>query len=155
MLAADQGDWASASEHYAACETLAVASRDAHLVALCLLNHAEVLVALQRPAEARRDAEAAERGFHELGAHFDAADVHRVLALCDRAEGLSRQAERRLDQARELARLTGARLTEAEVLRELGRLHAETDRAREGAELLREAARVFLAVGALGEAEAT
>ena len=155
MLAADRGDYVRASEHFRTCEELAEASRDAHLVGLCLLNHAEVLVALDRPAEARRDAEAAERAFQALGAHFDAADVHRVLALCDRAEGLPGQAEARLTQARELARLTGARLTEAEVLREQGRVYAETGRTAEAVIVLREAAQVFAELGARGEAEAT
>jgi tetratricopeptide (TPR) repeat protein len=155
MLAADREDYGGASEHFAACEELAEASRDAHLVALCLLNHAEVLVALKRPGEARREAEAAERAFQALGAHFDAADVHRVLALCDRAEGLLRQAETRLEQARELSRLTGARLTEAEVLRDLGRVCAETGRSGEAVALLRQAAQVFAGLGARGEAEAT
>jgi len=155
MLAGDRGDFAKASDHFTICEKLAEDSRDLHLVALCLLNHAEVLVALNRPTVARQNAEAAERMFRGLGVHFDAGDVQRVLALCDRAEGQVRQAEARLDQARELARQTGARLTEAEVLRELGRLYRETGRAAEGAALLREAARAFAGLGARGEAGAT
>jgi tetratricopeptide (TPR) repeat protein len=152
MLAADRGDCLQAAAHYAACESLAEASRDAHLVALCLLNHAEVLLALNRPEEARRGAEAADRAFHGLGSHFDAADVHRVLALCDRAEGLLRQAEGRLKQALELARLTGFRLTEAEVLRDQGRLCAEAGRMAEAVALLRESARVFGSLGAAVDA---
>ncbi len=155
MLAADRGDCLQALAHYAACETLAEASRDAHLVALCLVNHAEVLVALNRPEEARRGAEAAERAFHGLGSNFDAADVHRVLALCDRAEGLLRQAEARLVQGLELSRLTGSRLTEAEMLRDLGRVYAETGRIGEAQGALREAVQLFGALGALGEVEAT
>ncbi len=153
MLAADRGEHARASEHFAVCEDLAEASRDSHLGALCLLNHAEVLVSLGRPAKARENAEAAERIFQGLGVHFDACDVHRVLALCDRAEGQLRQAEVRLGQARELARQAGARLTEAEVLRDLGRLYAETGRAPGGAALLHEAAQVFAGLGARGDAE--
>ncbi len=155
MLAADRGEHVKASEHFTTCEELAEASRDLHLVALCLLNHAEVLVALDRPTVARQNAEAAERMFQGLGVHFDAGDVHRVLALCDRAEGQLRQAESRLMQARELARETGARLTEAEVLRELGRLYRETGRKADGVALLREAARAFAGLGARGEAGAT
>jgi tetratricopeptide (TPR) repeat protein len=155
MLAADRGDFAKASEHFATCEELAEASRDMHLVALCLLNHAEVLVALNQPVNARRNAEEAERMFQGLGVYFDACDVHRVLALCDRAEGQLGQAEARLMQARELARQTGARLTEAEVLRDLGRLYGETGRKTEGVALLREAARAFAGLGARGEAGAT
>lgn len=155
MLAADRGEYARAAEHYDRCERLAEPSGDAHLVALCLLNRAEVLVALGQAPEARRDAEAAERMFQGLGAHFDAADVHRVLALCDRAEGQLRQAEARLERARELARLTGSRLTEAEVLRDLGRVCGEMGRGGEAVALLREAARGFAELGARSEAEVT
>jgi len=155
MLAADRGDLGQAAAHYDACERLAEGSRDAHLVALCLLNRAEVLIALGRSAEARRDVESAERVFHALGAHFDAADVRRVLALCDRADGLLGQAEARLAQARELAKITGARLTEAEAARDLGRLYAETGRVKEAHATLREAAQAFEGLGAAAEAEAT
>ena len=155
MLAADRGNFAKASEHFTVCERLADDSRDLHLVALCLLNHAEVLVALERPVVARQNAEAAERMFQGLGVYFDACDVHRVLALCDWADGLLGQAETRLGQARELARQTGARLTEAEVLRELGRLYRKTGRTAEGVALLREAAQMFAGLGARGEAGAT
>lgn len=118
------------------------------------MNRAEILLALNRTGEARRVA-AAERGFEALGAHFDAADVHRVLALCDRADGLLGKAEARLVQARELAMMTGARLTEAEAARDLGRLYAETGRVKEAHSTLREAAQGFEGLGATGEAEAT
>jgi tetratricopeptide (TPR) repeat protein len=124
-------------------------------VALCLLNRAEVLIALNRAAEARRDAASAERAFESLGAHFDAADVHRVLALCDRADGLLGQAEARLLQARELAKITGARLTGAEAARDLGRVYAETGRVKEAHSTLREAAQAFEALGATADAQAT
>jgi tetratricopeptide (TPR) repeat protein len=155
MLAADRGDNRRAVDHFDACEELAESSRDTHLVSLCLLNRAEILIALGRTEQARRDIASAERGFESLGAHFDAADVHRVLALCDRSEGLLGQAEARLVQARELAKITGARLTEAEAARELGRIYAETGRVKEAQEALREAAQAFEGLGAVGEAEAT
>jgi tetratricopeptide (TPR) repeat protein len=155
MLAADRREYRQAAEHFEACEVLAEASRDVHLVALCLLNHAEVLLALGRADAARRNAAAAERMFEGLGAHFDAADVHRVLALCDRAEGLLGQAEARLTQARELARMTGARLTEAETSRDLGRLYAEMGRLAEAHAALREAVQGFAGLGAAADAETT
>jgi tetratricopeptide (TPR) repeat protein len=154
MVAADRGDLGQAAAHYDACERLAEASRDTHLVALCLLNRAEVLLALGRSGEARRDAASAEQSFHALGAHFDAADVHRVLALCDRADGLLGQAEVRLEQARELAKITGARLTEAEVVRDLGRLYAETGRVKEAQAALVEAGQAFDGLGAAADAAA-
>jgi tetratricopeptide (TPR) repeat protein len=155
MLAADRGDNLRAVDHFDACEDLAETSRDTHLVSLCLLNRAEILIALKRVEQARRDVASAERGFESLGAHFDAADVHRVFALCDRAEGLLGQAELRLVQARELAKITGARLTEAEAARELGRLYAETVRAKEAQETMREAMDAFGGLGATGEAQVT
>ncbi len=105
MLAADRGEPGQAAAHYDACERLAEASKDAHLLALCLLNRAEVLVALGRSGEGRRDVEA--------------ADVHRVLGLCDRAEGLLGQAEVRLAQGAGAGRRSpGSRLTEAEAARD-------------------------------------
>ena len=78
MLAADRGDFAKASEHYATCEKLADDSRDLHLVALCLLNHAEVLVALDRPTS-----RAAERG----GGGADVPGAGRALRRGGRAAG--------------------------------------------------------------------
>ena len=51
--------------------------------------------------------------------------------------------------------ITGARLTEAEVTRELGRLYVETGRAPEAHAVLREAAEGFGGLGAVSEAEAT
>jgi tetratricopeptide (TPR) repeat protein len=155
MLAADRGDHTQATMHFDACEALAESSGDAHLVALCLLNRAEILVSLNRTAEARRDVAAAERAFGALGAHFDAADVHRVLGLCDRADGLTGQAEARLLQARELARSTGARLVEAEAARDLGRLYAETGRLKEAQDALGEARQAFEVLGATADAEGT
>jgi tetratricopeptide (TPR) repeat protein len=155
MLAADRGAPEQAAAHYDACERLAEAGNDRHLVALCLLNRAEVLLALARSAEARRDVAAAERAFESLGAHFDAADVLRVLALCDQAEGLLGMAEARLQQARELADITGARLTEAEATRDLGRLFAVTGRKTLARLALDEAARAFDGLGAMAEVELT
>jgi tetratricopeptide (TPR) repeat protein len=154
MLAADRGNYQEAAEHYDACEEMAETSRDAHLVALSLLNRAEVLLALGRTDQARRDVASAERVFQVLGAHFNSADVHRVLALCDRADGLLGHAEARLLQARELAKMTGARLTDAEAARDLGRLYAETGRVMEARDALREAMDEFEGLGATTDAKA-
>jgi tetratricopeptide (TPR) repeat protein len=154
MLAADAGDYAGALSHYEACEALAQTSEDEHLGALCLVNRAELLVALGRTADARRAVAAAEHTFEALEAHFDAPDVARVLALCDRADGLVDHAETRLIRARELARLTDARLTEAEVGRDLGRLYAETGRVEQSRLALQEAASTFATLGATADAAA-
>lgn len=155
MLAADRGDYLQASAHFHACGRLAEASGNAHLGALCLVNHAEVMLALGRTDDARAALQAAERAFEALDAHFDAPDVQRGIALCDRADGLLAQAESRLVRARELARLTDARLTEAEIDRDLGRLYAETGRMADARAALHEAAAAFTALGALADADKT
>jgi hypothetical protein len=53
------------------------------------------------------------------------------------------QAEKRLAQVRELAKVTGSRLTKAELARDLDRLNAETGRVKEAHATLREAAQAF------------
>ena len=51
--------------------------------------------------------------------------------------------------------MTGARLTEAEAARDLGRLYAELGRGQEAHAVLREAAQAFEDLGATGDAAAT
>ncbi len=155
MLAADRGDNREAIAHFQLCESLARESGDAHLGALCRVNYGEVLLALGRRSEARRVVEDAQHTFEALEAHFDVPDVQRVLALCDRADGLLRQAESRLVAARELARIADARLIEAEVARDLGRVYAETGRPAEAQTAFKEAALTFAEMGVTCERDST
>ena len=128
---------------------------DAHLAAICRVNHAESLLALGEVGEGRATVERAGRSLEALGSRFDAPDVERVLALCERAEGSDAQAETRLGRARELAQLTDARLTVAEIARDLGRLYAQTGRPALARRALRESVDAFGDLGAMGEARAT
>jgi tetratricopeptide (TPR) repeat protein len=155
MLAADRGDHQQALEHYKKCGTLARQSGDEHLGALCRVNAAEALLALGRGKDARRAVEEAQHTFESLESHFDAPDTQRVLALCDRADGLLRQAESRLLRARELARIADARLIEAEVTRDLGRVYAESGRLGEAQAAFSEAAQTFAELGAEADREST
>jgi tetratricopeptide (TPR) repeat protein len=155
MLRADRGAHVDACALFRECERLADLSGNAHLAALCRVNRAESLLALGRVSEGRSMVEWAGRSLEALGSRFDAADVERVLALCERAEGHDGQAETRLGRARELAQLTDARLTVAEIARDLGRLYAETGRPAQARSALREAVEAFGDLGALGEARAT
>lgn len=155
MLAADRGDFEQALQHYAICASLARQSRDTHLDALCKVNAAEALLAVGRVKQARRAVEDAQRMFEWLDAHFDAPDTQRMLALCDRADGLLRQAESRLLQARELARIADARLIEAEVARDLGRVYAESGRRDEAHAALTDALHTFADIGAEADRQAT
>jgi tetratricopeptide (TPR) repeat protein len=155
MLAADRGAHAEACELFAQCERLADAAGDAHLAALCRVNHAESLVAVGELAAGRATVERAGRALEALGSRFDAPDVERVLARCERAEGQDAEAESRLGRARELAHRTDARLTVAEIARDLGRLYAETGRPTLARHALREAVQAFGDLGAVSEAQAT
>jgi tetratricopeptide (TPR) repeat protein len=155
MLAADRGDYQQAVAHYESCEALTATSGDSHLGAISLVNHAEALLALGQAAAARDAIQTAERTLESLGAHFDAADVQRVLALCDRADGAMHKAEARLLRARELAQMTDARLTEAEVGRDLGRVYAETGRVELARKSLGDATQTFSDLGATADAETT
>jgi tetratricopeptide (TPR) repeat protein len=155
MLAADRGAHADACALFAECERLADAAGDAHLAALCRVNHAESLLARGELAAGRATVERAGRALEALGSRFDAPDVERVLARCERAEGSDAQAESRLSRARKLAQLADARLTVAEIARDLGRLYAETGRLALARIALREAVQVFGDLGAVSEAQAT
>jgi tetratricopeptide (TPR) repeat protein len=155
MLAADRREYGQALAHFEGCRALAEASGDSHLGALCRVNYAEVLLALGRGTEARSAVEDAQHTLETLEANFDAPDVQRVLALCDRADGLLRQAESRLLRARELARIADARLIEAEVARDLGRVYAESGRLEQAQAAFREAADTFAELGAAADTVAT
>jgi tetratricopeptide (TPR) repeat protein len=155
MLAADRGDYLQAVEHYEACEHLSDISGDSHLGALSLVNHAEALLELGRKSAARGAIESAQRTLEAQGAHFDAADVQRVLARCDRADGASYQAEARLLRALELAQMTDARLTEAEVARDLALVYIDSGRLGEARKALRDAEKTFTELGATASAKAT
>ena len=87
MLTADRGAHADACMLYGECEQVADVTGDTHLAALCRVNHAESLLALGRVSEGRDTVERAGRSLEALGSRFDAPDVERVLALCERAEG--------------------------------------------------------------------
>jgi tetratricopeptide (TPR) repeat protein len=155
MLTADRGAHDEACALYRECERLADGSGDAHLAALCRVNHAESLLALGEVSEGRATVELAGRSLEALGSRFDAPDVERVLALCERAEGSDAEAETRLGRARELAQLTDARLTDAEIARDLGRLYAQTGRPMLARRAFREAVDAFGDLGATAEARVT
>ncbi|HEU4698688.1 MAG TPA: tetratricopeptide repeat protein [Gemmatimonadales bacterium] len=153
MVMADRERWEEANAHYAQALALARAQGDAHLAALCLVNHTEALLATGDLGAARTAAEAARGTFLALAARFDLADAERVLALVERAEGAALPVvEDRLRGAMALARETGARLTEAEAARELGRLYLERGRPADARRHLAEAHQIFSHIGAAVDA---
>jgi len=148
MLAADGERWAEADSHFAACLGVARAAGDAHLEALCRVNRAEVQLAQGDTVAARAGVETARWIVDMTGKRSDLADIERVLALCDRAEGKLEQAETRLQQARTLASQLGAPLTAAEAAHELGRVYRAMNRGGEARYYLELALRSFTELGA-------
>ena len=122
MVSADRARWHDAERYYGLSRALARQLGDQHLEGLCLLNHAEVLVARQRYEEGRAGAEQALEIFNRLGARLDKADAYKVLGVVYRETGRPVLAESRLRAAIEQAVATGSVLSEAESSRELARL---------------------------------
>jgi putative nucleotidyltransferase with HDIG domain len=143
MVSADRSQWHDAERYYALSRALATQMSDRHLEGLCLLNHAEVLVARQRYEEARAGAEQALALFNHLGARLDKADAYKVLGVVYRETGRPVLAESRLRAAIEHAVATGSVLSEAESSRELARLLQSMGRNLEALQLLGAAHRLF------------
>jgi putative nucleotidyltransferase with HDIG domain len=143
MVNADRARWHDAERYYALSRALATQMGDRHLEGLCLLNHAEVLVARQRYEEARTGAEQALELFNHLGARLDKADAYKVLGVVYRETGRPVLAESRLRAAIEHAVATGSVLSEAESSRELARLLQSMGRNQEALQLLGSAHRLF------------
>jgi putative nucleotidyltransferase with HDIG domain len=143
MVSADRSRWHDAERYYALSRALATRMGDRHLEGLCLLNHAEVLVARQRYEEARAGAERALELFNHLGARLDKADAYKVLGVVYRETGRPVLAESRLRAAIEHAVATGSVLSEAESSRELARLLQAMGRNLEALQLLGVAHRLF------------
>jgi tetratricopeptide (TPR) repeat protein len=152
MLAADAERWPEAEAHFAACLGVARAVGDAHLEALCRVNRAEVQLAQGDIAAARAGVETARWIVDMTGKKSDLADIERLLALCDWAEGKLDQAETRLQQSRALAGQLGAPLTGAEAAHALGRLYQSMNRRGEARHFLELALRAFTELGAESDA---
>lgn len=148
MLSADHRRWPEAERYFAKARRLARQARDYHLQALCHLNGAEVELALGRPEAAEQSAEAARHLIEELGTRLDLADVWKLLGMASRESGKLNLAEARLRNAVELALSSGNRLSRAEALLELGRIHEAVGRTAEVLAELAEAYPLFAALGA-------
>ena len=143
MISADQKLWARAEEYFRKSLHLAELLHDLRLHGLCLLNRAEVHLALQQYEHARRSAEEALGIFNELDAQLAKADAYKMLGMIFRETGRPALAESRLRTAIELAVGTGALLSEAEATRELALLCQSMGRNRDALALLSTAYRLF------------
>lgn len=143
MVSADQEQWDQAARYFRQSLHLAEVLHDLRLRGLCLLNHAEVHLALQQYEPARRSAEEALGIFDELDAQLAKADAYKMLGMIFRETGRPALAESRLRTAIELALGTGAVLSEAEATRELALLCQSMGRNQEALRLLTVSYRLF------------
>jgi putative nucleotidyltransferase with HDIG domain len=143
MVSADRQQWEEADQHFRESLKITREVGDVHLEGLCLLNHSEVHLALERYDDARTNAEQALAIFDRLGARLDKADAYKVLGVVFRETRRFTLAESRLQSAIEQAVSTGSVLSEAEASRELARLYQITGRNQEALQLLNAAHRLF------------
>jgi putative nucleotidyltransferase with HDIG domain len=143
MISADQKQWDHAAQYFRKSLHLAEVLNDLRLRGLCLLNYAEVHLALQHYDHARRSAEEALEIFNEIDAQLAKADAYKMLGMIFRQTGRPALAESRLRTAIELAIATGAVLSEAEASRELALLCQSMGRNRDALALLSASYRLF------------
>jgi putative nucleotidyltransferase with HDIG domain len=143
MVSADQKQWGKAEACFRKSLHLAEQLHDLRLRGLCLLNYAEVHLALQQYEHARRSAEEALGIFEELDTQLAKADAYKMLGMIFRETGRPALAESRLRTAIELAIATGALLSEAEATRELAILRQSMGRNQDALALLSTAYRLF------------
>jgi putative nucleotidyltransferase with HDIG domain len=143
MISADREAWDEADGYFAQSRAIAEALGEQHLVALCLLNHAEVDVARQQFDRAKRRADQALAIFDRLDSVLDKPDAYRVLGTVYRATNRHALSESRLRAAIELAAKTRSVLSEAEAARELALLYQLMGRNQEALRLLNTAHGLF------------
>jgi putative nucleotidyltransferase with HDIG domain len=143
MVSADQKQWGKAEAYFRKSLHLADLLHDLRLRGLCLLNYAEVHLALQQYDHARRSADEALGIFDELDSQLAKADAYKMLGMIFRETGRPALAESRLRTAIELAIATGALLSEAEATRELAILRQSMGRNQDALALLSTAYRLF------------
>jgi putative nucleotidyltransferase with HDIG domain len=143
MVSADQQQWEPAEEYFQKSLHLADLLPDLRLRGLCLLNRAEVQLAVQQYEPALRSAEEALGIFNELDLQLAKADAYKMLGMVFRETGRPALAESRLRTAVELAVATGAVLSEAEATRELALLCQAMGRNRDALALLSTSHRLF------------
>jgi tetratricopeptide (TPR) repeat protein len=143
MVSADQQQWDQAEEYFQKSLQLADVLHDLRLRGLCLLNRAEVQLAVQRYEQALRSAEEALGIFNELDLQLAKADAYKMLGMIFRETGRPALAESRLKTAVELAVASGAVLSEAEATRELALLCQMMGRNRDALGLLSTSHRLF------------
>jgi len=148
LLAAAEQHWEEAYRQFRRALGIALHEGDTYLEACCLLNQADVHLALERWDEARDGAERALRIFDRLETRRDKAAANRVLGVVFRETRRPALAESRLRSAVEIAISTVSPLSEAEARRELAELYRWQGRGIDALAELETAADLFSRLGA-------
>jgi putative nucleotidyltransferase with HDIG domain len=143
LISSHQRLFNDADRYFVQAQEIAERTGDVQLQGLCLVNHAEVFLALQRFEEARTNAEASLAIFDQLGARSHKANAYRVIGVFYRETGRPALAESRLRSAIQLAVSGGSVLREAEATRELAVVYQGMGRNQEALSLLNAAHRLF------------
>jgi tetratricopeptide (TPR) repeat protein len=143
MISTDQKQFEAADQYFEQGLKTAQEVGDEHLRGLCLMNRAEVLIALRRFDAAQDTAEKALSIFEASHAPDDIADVQRMLGVVFRETGRLGQAQSRLEMAVELAGGAGSPMSHGEALRETARLHGKLGHVDLAIDYLSQACRQF------------
>jgi tetratricopeptide (TPR) repeat protein len=143
MVSAHQKHLEDADRYYEEGRRTAEEVGDENLRALCLMNRAEVLIALHRYDAAQASAEKALAIFETLHAPEGIATLQRLLGVIFRETGRLGQAQSRLELAIELAGETGSPITFGETLREAARLQCKLGHIATAVAYLSQACREF------------
>jgi tetratricopeptide (TPR) repeat protein len=154
MASADLHEWMDAEVYFN--RGIEIAERLGHAPSTGMLysNLAEPLIHVGEFQRAEQALDRAERAAREIGDHTTLADVARSRGMIARLQGDLAAADGYLAQAMEITAAPQPDLDRAGVLRELGELRAAQGRRGEALESLREAGRLFRALGAQADARA-
>lgn len=136
MVFADLERWTAASRAYRMARKVALRTDDDGLVGLVALNATEVHIAAGALVEARDSCDEAVERLTASGDRLGSTEANRFYGQIFLRSGKPALAEAHFRRAAQGGRELGAPLTEAEALRELGRLHLSRGRHRRALEAL-------------------
>jgi tetratricopeptide (TPR) repeat protein len=154
MASVDLGEWMDAEVYFS--RGIEIAERLGHVPSTGLLysNLAEPLIHVGEFQRAQQALDRAEQAASAIGDHTTLAGVARSRGMIARMHGDLGAADAFLGRAMEITAGPQPDLDRAGVLRELGELRAAQGRRAEALESLREAERLFRALGAQADARA-
>ncbi|HUP20297.1 MAG TPA: HD domain-containing phosphohydrolase [Gemmatimonadota bacterium] len=153
MVFADLERWGSARRSYRAARRIALELDDDALVGLIALNATEVYIESERLVDARESCDEAVERLTAAGDKLGPAEAYRYYGQIFLRSGKPALAEAHFERAARRGRELGAPLTEAEALREIGRLQLSFGRHRSALEALGRSLKLFRGLEAARDLE--